>query len=490
MAISIKKYVDITSGTNNIQTATEKELIARFFTTNSKCPTNAVELDSLKDVGTFFGTDSEEYKVSSIYFNFVNKYQRQPKKVSFFRDFTGGIKGFITGTEAPVLAELKTITAGKLKISINGIVEETSALDLSAVTDMSDVASILQDAVQALTADEFASATVTYSVTNKVFTLELGIKSNAKVELISTPLSVSLKWDIVSDGYADTATVEDVLEASYQNSNNFGTFAFISVQSSDDIVKIAKANRDLHPSEFMFVAQVDNSNYSTIQELVKDVDGISLELCNSGEAKYNFVIPMAITATTDYNKENGTQNYMYQQIDGVGIIVDDDNTAYNLDRKLVNYYGRTQQAGQKIAFYQNGVMQGDYQDQSVFMNEVWLKDALTTKFINYFLVTPNWYANKAGQGIGNGLAFEVIDRAKINGTITTEKELTDIDKVYIYNITNDENAWRQVYMEGYYFMSSINKEVINNQVIYKFNYTLVYSKGDSIKKVEGRNILI
>lgn len=491
MAISITKYVDISSGTNNIQTATEKDLIARLFTTNSRCPATAVEFDSLKDVSDFFGTDSDEYKVSSIYFNFVNKYNRQPKKISFFRDFTGGIKGFISGTQAPTLASLQEITAGKLKISINGAqAEETSAIDLSSATSFADVATALQDAVQALTNALFTTATVTYSATNKVFTLELGSVADAEIVLEPTTLSTVLKWDIVSNGYANTAEVEDVIEASYQSSNNYGTFAFMTAQDSTGIVKVATANNDVHPNEFMYVAQVNAGDYVTIQPTVKDIDGVSLELCNSTDGKFNYIIPMAISATTDYNKENGTQNYMYQQVDGVATLVDDDATAENMDKALVNYYGRTQQAGQKLAFYQNGVMQGDYQDQSIFMNEVWLKDALTTKFLNYFLVTPNWYANKAGQGIGNGLAMEVVNRAKVNGTITTEKELTEADKAYIYNITSDENAWRQVYMEGFYFMSSISKELINKQVIYKFNYTLIYSKGDSIKKVEGRNILI
>ena len=68
--------------------------------------------------------------------------------------------------------------------------------------------------------------------------------------------------------------------------------------------------------------------------------------------------------------------------------------------------------------------------------------------------------------------------------------MTEDDKVYIYNLTNDKDAWRQVEQEGFYFVSSITTETTHNQTTRKYNYTLIYSKGDSIKKVEGKDILV
>ena len=42
MPIRMKKYVDIQSSTNTTRTATEKELIARIFTTNEYVPKQEV----------------------------------------------------------------------------------------------------------------------------------------------------------------------------------------------------------------------------------------------------------------------------------------------------------------------------------------------------------------------------------------------------------------------------------------------------------------
>lgn len=379
MPISMKKYVDIKSGINNIRTATEKELIARIFTKNSDLIDDVVECEDLPAVSAIFGTTSDEYKIAEKYFGFINKYSRSPRKISF-----------------------------------------------------------------------------------------------AKIDL------------------SDDKTYSQLFDEIYQENNNFATFTILGLTDSTEIATLAGYVAQNYPSEFMMIVPVTSSNYSTIQAATANINGVSLELCGTAEdtGKFNFVMPMSITATTDYNKENGTVNYMYMQDNNMTVVVDNDTSATTYDNVKVNYYGRTQQAGQKLAFYQNGVLQGNYQDQNIYVNEIWLKDALSTKFLNYMLLTSNWYANKSGQAIGQGLVVDIIDRAKLNGTITTEKEISEADKVYIYNVTADENAWRQIYQLGYYLITSISKVKINNQETYQFNYTLLYSKGDSIKKVEGQNILI
>ena len=378
MPIKMSKYVDIKSGINTIRTATEKELIARIFTTSASLTVNVLECESLAEVGDVFASSSDEYKIAEQYFSFINKYARSPRKISFAKDLSG----------------------------------------------------------------------------------------------------------VDSNGYS---TAFDII---YQANNNFATFVFLGLSNSSDIATLATHIATDYPSEFMMIVPVTSSTYSTIQPAVANINGVSLELVDNSDGKYNYVLPMSITATTDYNKENGTVNYMYMQDNNMGVVVDDDTSAETYDEVKINYYGRTQQAGQKLAFYQNGVLQGNYQDQSIYVNEIWLKDALTTKYLNYMLLTSNWYANKAGQAIGQSLAMDVIDRAKLNGTITTEKEISEADKVYIYNVTADEDAWRQIYQEGYYLVTNIEKKTINNQETYVFNYTLLYSKGDSIKKVEGLDILI
>lgn len=503
MPIKMSKYVDIKSGISNIRTATEKELIARIFTIHLDNAEEVLEYDNSNDVREQFGSESAEYKIAQKYFAFINKYSRSPRKISFYWDWRDGSQSSIMGDFAN-FDNLQLITAGAIKITFGDISEDITDIDLSSATILGEVAGILQAAIRGANESElFTNANVFATQDGKIVIIA-GETGNANInveQLNDSPLYEDLGFDNSSMYIGHTkGTINEVFDKSYQVNNNFATFVFINDMSDtgqavranvNDVEELGTHINEQYPSEFMFIVPVLNENVEDITNAVNNISGISLELCSdTEEAPFNFVLPMAITATTDYNKENGTVNYMYTRDNNISVVVDDDNDAERYDGLKVNYYGRTQQAGQKLAFYQNGVLQGNYQDQNIYVNEIWLKDALTTKFLNYMLLTSNWYANKAGQSIGQGLIVDIIERAKLNGTITTEKEISENDKNYIYNITTDENAWRQIYQLGYYLITSIEKVKINNQDTYQFNYTLIYSKGDSIKKVEGQNILI
>lgn len=505
MPIRMKKYVDIQSSTNTTRTATEKELIARIFTTNENVPKQEVlEFEDLGFVGNIFGQDSEEYKIAQKYFGFINKYARKPRKISFARDFSAGFDGYTQATkECATLAEFKGgyMTKGMGMTYGDKFYSKAPIAggDLSSCNSLADVATLVQGWIRdAFESDDILqSSTLTYDSSSNTFRFEPKEDSDRNTVMAFTGNFAEMlgladnQYPVKSFG-ADAVGKTTVFDYSYQLNNNFATFIFLDAVTNENIRMFASYIKEQYPSEFMFIVPVNENNKATIQDIVKNVDGVSLELCGLTEdtGKFNFVMPMAITATTDYNKENGTVNYMFTQYNEMVTVVDDDDNANANDNLKINYYGRTQQAGQKLAFYQNGVLQGDYQDQNIFVNEIWLKDALTTKYINYMLLTSNWSANLAGKAIGNGLAFEVIQRAKLNGTITTEKDISEEDKVYIYNITSDENAWRQIYQEGYYLMTAIVEKTEQNQKKKVFNYTLLYSKGDSIKKVEGTDILI
>ena len=507
MPIKMKKYVDIKSGINNIRTATEKELIARIFTTSDLVGVDTViECENLEDVADIFATSSDEYKIASKYFGFINKYARSPRKISFARDFSEGFNAYTLGTtKSKTLAEIKAVTEAigmgmrygdifKVKAPIS------PSLDFASCNSLSDLATVVQGWIRTAFSSEsvLQSSTFTYDSDTNTFKFDTGEADDVTMVFtgggnnLSDLMGIAEGQNPVISAGAEESTYSEVFDKSYQTNNNFATFVFLGLTDSTEIATLADYVAQNYPSEFMMIVPVTSSNYATIQSATANINGVSLELCGDTEntGKFNFVMPMSITATTDYNKENGTVNYMFMQDNNMVVVVDDDTSATTYDNVKVNYYGRTQQAGQKLAFYQNGVLQGNYQDQNIYVNEIWLKDALSTKFLNYMLLTSNWYANKSGQAIGQGLVVDIIDRAKLNGTITTEKEISEADKVYIYNITADENAWRQIYQEGYFLATNIEKKTINNQETYVFNYLLLYSKGDSIKKVEGLNILI
>ena len=505
-AIPISKYVKIVSSISKVDTVTDKEMIARLFSSATKLPVNGIyEFTSANDVLDFFGSDSTEYQLANLYFNFVSKYLTSPKKISFARDCRGGVLSFVYGIVKPTLSTIKAVTDGSMSITLKGEKLTLTGADFSAATSFADCAAILQTKIRALSEEtQWTQATVVYNVADSVFVITAGTAVDVcnLTEIVAGPtgtdisvlfgINTNTQNPIISQGVSSgDATVTNIFVQNYKISNNFGNFAFIGSCSTSEITELSALINNSYKTDVMYVQGVNNSNYSAITSAIKTAcTGTSLELTDSVEGPYNYIIPMAIMASTDYDKTNGTQLYMYNQMDGINSLVGADDYE-DYDNKKINYYGMTQKAGKDLSFYQDGVMQGDISDQSIYANEIWLKDALATVYLNYFLVNPRWAANLTGKGIGIGIAQEVILRAKNNGTITTEKEFSSIEKASIATMTGDQNAWQQIYSQGYYLTASITKDTTDlTNIKYIFNYILVYSKGDSIRKVEGQNILI
>ena len=198
----------------------------------------------------------------------------------------------------------------------------------------------------------------------------------------------------------------------------------------------------------------------------------------------------AIWAAADYNAENGAPGAEFQKDDTIPPSVFDDETYTKLVSLGVNFIGRTQQAGQPISFYQPGYLQGAIEDEGVYMNEVWLKDKVATAVLNTQMAIEKWPAGEDGQTLFDTITQPIRSLAKTNGVVEIGKALTDTKKAYITQLTGDNKAWQQVQNQGDYLTSEIVEKNINKKEVYVLEYTYVYSKGDQVRKVEGRQILI
>ena len=122
-----------------------------------------MSFSTAKEVGAFFGYESNEYNVAAQYFTGVNNQTKTIKTVWFGRDLTAVGSAWIRGGVSPDLATLKAITNGAFNISLNGSDVAITGVDLSAATSFSDVATTLTA--------EFTNAAVTYNTVLKQFVI-------------------------------------------------------------------------------------------------------------------------------------------------------------------------------------------------------------------------------------------------------------------------------------------------------------------------------
>lgn len=504
MAISQTRYILITSGVGGQAVAGRRELIARYITTNVLAPTKGIiefgggAAAALKNVGLHFGTASNEYKFAAKYFSFVSKDARQPAKISFARYTPAATKAEIISTiTVATLAQLKAIDNGSMTISLGGTSYELTGLDFSAISSYADAATVIQTAIQANTAGGaiYTAATVTY---NDAFILNGGTAGACAVGYATeaasgTNIAGLIGWDIasnpvLSDG-CDAETLTAALDRINNTSNNAGSITFDGDLTAEQIKEVATWTNNQNVV-YLYSQKVTASNAATVHNEVDGLDGVCLNLGTTGD--FAAYMPMSIFACINYERVNAATNFMFNMFDNDTPTVTDDTNADVYDALKVNYLGATQQAGKKIAFYQRGVLQGDISDIGVYCNEIWLKDALLTEFLNLLLALKQLPANSAGADTARGVMLPIIEEAKNNGVIQPGKTLTSVQKAYITSITGDDDAWRDVELNGWWLDVTVKSEVssLNGLVEYSIDYLLVYAKGDSIKKVVGQNIMI
>ena len=231
--ISFKRYIDIISGVGGGAAVRARDLILRLFSTSPRVPANGVlEMSSAAEVGTYFGTSSPEYLRAVFYFGFVSKLITAPQKISFARFADVASAARIYGaTKTFAVSQFTGITTGAIKLTIGAYTADVTGINFSGATTLSNVASILQTAIQAVVAGgaNWTAATVTYNATANRFELVGGTAAAAAIATAAPATGVDIRttigWNggaVFSPGVIAQEPV-DAFIASVQGSDNFGS---------------------------------------------------------------------------------------------------------------------------------------------------------------------------------------------------------------------------------------------------------------------------
>ena len=495
MAISFKKYVDITSGVGGATLVQRRDLIGRLFITNELLPPSAfIEFTSAEQVGEYFGTTSEEYLRSVAYFAFISKNITRAQKISFARWVDADVAPMIFGTKfTTTLAEFQAIVDGSFTLNISPDSNVISGLNFSTALSFADVATLIEAGINAQVGTMWTAATVTYNAVSGGFDFVGGDAVAATISAapggVGTELLALIGWlpdAIFADG-ALTQSVTDALTESADASDNFGSFLFLPTLTITEIVEAATWN-DLQNFKYMYTVPVLKIDAQSYYDDLNGIGGVGITISETA-GEYPEQDPMVVFAATNYEAENSVQNFMFQIFDAQTASVTTTLESDQFDAIRTNYYGRTQTAGQFIEFYQRGLLMGgatDALDINTYANEIWLKDANGAAIMNLLLSLARVSANAQGKVQLITVLQGVVDQALENGTISVGKTLNDIQKLFIGEKSGDPDAWYQVQNIGYW----LDVEIEQDGIEFKAVYVLIYSKDDVIRKVEGAQVLI
>ncbi|TQI79996.1 uncharacterized protein DUF3383 [Serratia fonticola] len=493
MSISLNQYVKITSGVGAGNNVRAREQILRIFTENTLVPSDGVlEFTSADDVASYFGRDAQEYLRAVKYFSYISPTIVQPSKLSFARDQHIAAPSRVIGEPVRALSQASGVIAG----TINGVEFTTASVTIAEGSTMHAAAVSVEEALNAVNAvPALVSSKFSYEPVNARFLMVAGDTQVATIKFKAGAVTDALG---LTNGTAIPGVAEPLVEADSVSvadniSNNYGSFLFLRKLALDEVIPLAEANAAKNVS-YMLLVGCEASEAESFSAALLPISSVGLTLIAAPNTDFDEQIPGALMAATNYDSRNGVINYMYRQVPNITPKVTTTPMSDFYDNLRVNYYGRTQTAGQQIDFYQRGVLTGGATaptDMNVHANEQWLKDICAAALLSLQLSLGRIPANKSGRGQILNTLQTPIDSALFNGVISVDKPLNTQQKLYITQMTGDDNAWQQVQGIGYWvdaFMQSIVTP--DGRTEWQCVYTLIYSKDDAIRRVVGTHALI
>lgn len=504
--IAFSKYVAIVSGVAGNAAVATRDFMGRLFTTNTLVPPQTTVTFSggaaaaLQSVLEYFGSGSDEYRRALFYFSFISKRITQAKSISFSSWVNAGRAPLIFGTKSSkLLAAFQNITAGTFVLELAGVSHTIGPLNFASDNSFAAVATRVQNAITANSGTLWSAATVGYVPSTNQFNFQGGQAGDASIAVTEgvQNLAATLGWldtasafPVLADG-SDAETPVDAVANSTVVNNNFGSFLFMPSLTLDEQEAVSAWNADQNV-EFQDCVRVNAATAEDWSDRLLGYAGTGLTLAPL-DSEYPEMEQMILLASTNYTLRNATQNYMYQVFPGLtpSVTTTEDSDAY--DALRVNYYGETMRNGQVIEFYQRGFLCGGITapvDMNTYANEQWLKDDAAVGIMVLLLAESEVPANARGRNMLLTQLQTTVAKARFNGVISIGKTLTAAQQLAVTNVTGDENAWRQVQNQGYWLDVVIAPFSNNGVTEYKATYTLVYSKDDVVRKVEGQHVLI
>jgi hypothetical protein len=336
-------------------------------------------------VAAFFGDNSTEAALASVYFRGRNNATLMPGLLYFSQYNTAAVSAYLrSGSMASTtLTQLQAFT-GVLTISIDGTPTTSATINLAAATSFSNAATLIE---AGFTTPLFS---VTYDSVRSAFVFTADSTGATSTITVATgTLAASLKLTtatgaVLSQGAA-AATPNTAMNAIIAQTLNWATFMTAWEPSADDKVLFADWNNSQNnrfayvmwsteaaaltvPDTTSSMAQIIDAGYSGTCGIYVDPT-----LDNTGEVA---AFILGATASLDFARTNGRITFAFKYLSGLIASVTDATVATNLKTNGYNFVGSYATASDDFTFFYPGSVSGDYLFLDEYVNQIYLNSQL------------------------------------------------------------------------------------------------------------------
>lgn len=469
------------------------EFNGTFLTKSSRLPAKtAVPFYLLSDVGAYFGTDSDEYKLAANYFTADSNGTKKPSTLWFYKKVDSAQAAFIRGSALNDLTNLTAITSGAFNIKVDGTTISVTGLDLSAQTSFSGCASAIQtklNAVVAGTGCTWDSNFKAFVITSPTIGESGSVEFATAAEIDSTTyMTLGLDAGTKSPGSAVTS-LTDTMEGCVSSNSNFFSFMPVWQEASGDALELAIWCNNQGP-RFLYV-MVDNSNAgktpnnaASLGAQVSDYYGIA----SVYNTKALGAFTMGIAGSINPAQTEGRKTWAFKQQNGLAYTVDNTTDANALLGNGYNFYGDYATASNEFKLFQNGQVSGNAKWLDTYYGQVFIKDGLQNAWINAMMMANTIPYNEAGYGVLRSAAMDTINTAVNAGFIRQGVSLSESQKVQV-NTEAGLDISGTLSTQGWYLqILDPTAQVRSERGTPVVNFW--YMDGGSIQKIQGTSTVL
>ena len=469
------------------------EFSGTFLTKSDRMPAKtAVPFYTLSDVGEYFGTGSNEYKLAANYFTADSNGTKKPSTLWFYKKVDAAQAAFIRGSKITNLASLTAITDGSFDIKVDGTTINVTDLDLSAQTSFSGVASAIQTKLNAAVAgttcawdSNFKAFIVTSPTDGDSGSVEFATASATDSE---TYIVLGLSAGLKSPGSAATS-LTDTMEGCVSSNSNFFSFMPVYQESSSDALELASWCNNQGP-RFLY-AMVDTAadgltpnNDACLGKQTADYYGV----CPVYNTKALGAFAMGLAGSIDPAQTEGRKTWAFKQQNGLAYTVDTTSNANALLGNGYNFYGDYATASNEFKLFQNGQVSGNAKWLDTYYGQVFIKDGLQNAWINAMMMANTIPYNEAGYGVLRAAAMDTINTAVNAGFIRQGVSLSEAQKVQV-NTEAGLDITGALSTQGWYLqILDPTTQVRSERGTPVVNFW--YMDGGSIQKIQGTSTVL
>lgn len=392
----------------------------------------AVPFYSQSAVGDYFGTSSNEYKIAGNYFLADSNSSAKPNVLWFYKKVDGDEAAWIRGNSPLSLSVLQEITDGGFDIKINGTKQSVRALDVSALTSYSAIATQITT--------QLTDASCTWDSRFQAFVITTTTDGeNATIEFATSPddsgedlaVALGLTSGTISQGAVETS-LTNTMEGCINSNSNFWSFMPLWEETSTEALELAQWCNN-QGVRFMY-AMVDTSNDGLtpnnpvcLAAQVADYYGV----CSLYNTKELGAMAMGIGAAINPAQLNGRKTWAYKQQNGLDFTVNNETDAPVLLANGYNFYGNYATASNQFKLFQNGQISGGAKWLDTYYGQVFIRDGLQNSWINALMNANTVPYNESGYGILRAAAMDTINTAISAGFIRQGVPLSESQKATV-----------------------------------------------------------